>query len=485
MANKEIQYWVFQANPTIYNIREALRQEVIETFAVKAHKSKIKKGDKFILWVTGKESGCYALGEVLTGVANREEGKKERRFWIEEAVKITNRVKVRIDYNLWNRPVFKDQLVHPVFSSFKINYPGTNFSATKEQHDNLLDLVLLGNAVREPLTQYEINRPTTNNFPLNLLLYGPPGTGKTYQTINYAVAVIENKRLEEIEIEALNHRNKVKQRYDDYVGSGHIGFITFHQSMSYEDFVEGIKPKTDENKAVYYEIEPGIFKKMVLRANAKSENCVLIVDEINRGNIAGIFGELITLIEADKRAGNPEMLTVQLPYSKEVFSIPSNLYLIGTMNTADRSVETLDMALRRRFTFVEVAPNPNLITKAIGKIVLSQLLSTINERIATLLDKEHCIGHAYFMNLTSLDDLKTLFQKQLIPLLQEYFFNDWGKLGLVLGRKFVRRKRLSYEEVFADFPYESVSDYGKDVVYEITDAENWDELAFVSVYEES
>jgi 5-methylcytosine-specific restriction protein B len=164
---------------------------------------------------------------------------------------------------------------------------------------------------------------------------------------------------------------------------------------------------------------------------------VLIIDEINRGNISRIFGELITLIEPSKRAGAYEALQVKLPYSKKHFSVPGNVYLIGTMNTADRSLAALDIALRRRFSFVEMPPKPELLADvSVEGINISQLLSVMNERIAVLLDRDHCLGHAYFMPLESDPSLKRLeliFREQILPLLQEYFFEDWQRIQWVLN----------------------------------------------------
>jgi 5-methylcytosine-specific restriction endonuclease McrBC GTP-binding regulatory subunit McrB len=172
-----------------------------------------------------------------------------------------------------------------------------------------------------------------------------------------------------------------------------------------------------------------------------SNNYVLIIDEINRGNVSRIFGELITLLETDKRLGQPEALTVTLPYSRETFGVPDNLYLIGTMNTADRSVEALDSALRRRFTFREITARPEVLTgREVAGVGLEQLLGTINGRVERLLDKDHLIGHAYFLFMPlTIAGLREVFARQLIPLLEEYFFGDSHKLRLVLGNGFFTR----------------------------------------------
>lgn len=437
-----------------------------------------------------------------------------------------------------------------------------------------------------------------NTMPLNQILYGPPGTGKTYHTINKAVS-ISNPSFDSSQDRAI-----VKAEYKRLVDAGQIVFTTFHQSMSYEDFVEGIKPIIDEdgdgNKQVVYEVQDGIFKQIVeaakkikiinnekhdiysfddawneliehvrqevydamnefsleiltpnkslkvieitdkgnLRIKPESvdsltytvsyartkklheafpdlavvsnidkefrsviggsnstaywavlnyinkkiveknsaltsiielpqDNYVLIIDEINRGNVSAIFGELITLIEETKREGSEEALQVTLPYSKQKFSVPANLYLIGTMNTADRSVEALDTALRRRFVFEEMLPKPELLTQNLYGFTASAILQRINQRIEKLIDRDHCIGHAYFIGKNEFTIIDS-FYKNIIPLLQEYFFGDYGKIGLVIGKGFVRLKKEE-DNVFADFDYDYVDDLESKPIYEIID----------------
>lgn len=482
-----------------------------------------------------------------------------------------------------------------------------------------------------------------NTMPLNQILYGPPGTGKTYNTINKAVTIANPS------FDLSQDRAIVKAEYKRLVDAGQIVFTTFHQSMSYEDFVEGIKPvmnNDSSNGQLGYVVEDGIFKTICQQASWKDvqkddsidwvkkdyfklslggvarpdvhDYCldhnmialgyggehdlselsnitdwhefkikfselnpeeykettysaqaaftflrmkkgdvviiskgnrvidavgivqgdyyyddnvaidykhfrkvkwlstrmnykpeffldvnisqmtiyefykhnikieafkelfssineiettikphVLIIDEINRGNVSAIFGELITLLEDSKRAGKDEALEVMLPYSKKKFSVPQNLYIIGTMNTADRSVEALDTALRRRFVFEEMLPQPELLEQQLYGFSASAILERINQRIEKLIDRDHCIGHAYFIGKNESTIIDS-FYKNIIPLLQEYFFGDYGKIGLVLGKGFVRLKKEE-GNVFADFDYDYVDDLASKPIYEIID----------------
>jgi hypothetical protein len=270
-------------------------------------------------------------------------------------------------------------------------------------------------------------------------------------------------------------------------------FTTFHQSYSYEDFVEGIKPVMVEDGAMdevpeslAYEIKPGIFKTMVNRALADpSHDYALIIDEINRGNVANIFGELITLIEEDKRMGKKEALSAVLPYSRDSFVVPHNLYIIGAMNTADRSVEALDTALRRRFTFIAVPPRPDLIEQPDSLVVdLKLLLQTINARIEKLLDKDHAIGHSYFMGIAEstepFAELQRVFGTKVLPLLEEYFYGDPAKIGMVLGERFVTRNDGAVEWAKGDW---GIDDFEERRLYTLQDPLVLSEEDFRSIYE--
>ena len=424
------------------------------------------------------------------------------------------------------------------------------------------------------------------NIPLNQILFGPPGTGKTYHTINKAVEIADNDFYNQNK----KNRTELKRRFKELKENNQIVFTTFHQSMSYEEFLESLKPFEKDEK-IYYKIEDGIFKQIcekasqtkrmsitienkeveftkeilqdlysgyvenlpdqkneiseiilsttegahfqlfknsansiVVKAGEKKanmsvssneliniyfenkipayksyahkifedilsgknfkkidndnskKNFVLIIDEINRGNIASIFGELITLIEDDKRKGEEEELSVKLPYSKQDFTVPKNLYIIGTMNTADRSVEALDSALRRRFVFNEMQPDETLLKKDFYGINLQEVLKWINLRIEKLIDKDHKIGHSYFMNLETEIDLQNAFKNKIIPLLEEYFYGDFAKIGLVLGVDFVSKNNFE-ENIFKKIEnFENYTDFENRIIYKTTVPESIDEF---------
>ena len=288
-----------------------------------------------------------------------------------------------------------------------------------------------------------------NEFDKNVIFYGPPGTGKTYTTAKRAVAICDK-----IAEEDLTDYTEVMKRYNELKEKNRIEFITFHQSYGYEEFIEGIKPKvlneddeldSENSQEIKYEIVDGIFKKFcdeARKAQDKENNeYVFIIDEINRGNISKIFGELITLIETTKRSGKKECISTKLPYSTEKFTVPDNVYIIGTMNTADRSIALMDTALRRRFKFEEMLPDYDLLKDIFVedegvKVNIGAMLKVINERIEYLYDREHTIGHAVFLELkesNNIDKLENIFKKSVIPLLQEYFYEDYEKIRIVLG----------------------------------------------------
>ena len=239
-------------------------------------------------------------------------------------------------------------------------------------------------------------------------------------------------------LERVQGKQEKQTKLEDFVE-----WVTFHQSFAYEDFVEGLRPVTSEEdpSVVSYEIVPGAFRRICTRAANDNKNLYfLVIDEINRGNIAKILGELITLLEDDKRA----MLKVRLPYSGDLLTVPSNLYIIGTMNTADRSIALLDVALRRRFAFAEIMPRPDLLAgvhvEAEGASVeLDAVLRKLNAEIAHHIDRDHQIGHSYFLQIASLDPKNRLerldfaWNYQILPLLEEYFYGQRDQLADVLA----------------------------------------------------
>ncbi|WP_336184710.1 McrB family protein [Fusobacterium polymorphum] len=316
-----------------------------------------------------------------------------------------------------------------------------------------------------------MGKASKKEFDKNVIFYGPPGTGKTYTTAKRAVEICKTESEKE-----LTDYSEIMERYNELKKKNRIEFITFHQSYGYEEFIEGIKPvisneddesedESENNKEsktnikiendVKYDIVDGIFKKFcdnarkaIIETHDNKENkepYVFIIDEINRGNISKIFGELITLIETTKRAGKEECISTKLPYSNEEFTVPDNVYIIGTMNTADRSIALMDTALRRRFKFEEMLPNYDLLKDIFVedkgvKVNIGAMLKVINERIEYLYDREHTIGHAVFLekgkdNRIDIDinKLENIFKKSIIPLLQEYFYEDYEKIRIVLG----------------------------------------------------
>ncbi len=488
------------------------------------------------------------------------------------------------------------------FKPFKIDGRGAYRSTiSKVNFQENIDLIFGNKKITEDAALTFDQKDLQTAFPLNQILFGPPGTGKTFKTINKAVSIIDNLKEESLNI-YYEERSDLKERFDELLiddwanPNGQIGFVTFHQSMSYEDFVEGIKPGLNEDENVIYDIEPGIFKMMasIARDNwldsskgAKNQlsfeeaflrfkeewqdnqemkfplkregkdysvfgfskssikfkkasggightlsistlrdyfykrreikktgvgiyypsileklqsyqpsliiekelkNFILIIDEINRGNVSQIFGELITLIEENKRLGNGESLEVTLPYSKEKFGVPPNFYIIGTMNTADRSIESLDTALRRRFTFKEIEPLPEIILtygKSKGNIEnidIVKMLQIINERIEKLIDKDHKIGHSYFLDVENIADLQLAFKDKLIPLLEEYFFGDYGKIGLILGTSFIKKQDIVDFDfaIFKDYDSQILQDLKERSVYKIQPIKEWD---FKNIYE--
>lgn len=350
-----------------------------------------------------------------------------------------------------------------------INYIGTLVKVSNKEILEVIYTALKGDSkvvvaklgISEGVPISVIEDDSLDESTKNFVLYGPPGTGKTYNVIDKALEIIDGDFYSEIK----DSREKVLNRYKQLVENGQIEFCTFHQSYGYEEFVEGLKSDGDGN----FIPEDGVLKRIALRASydglkkelreevsngeeptyedkkekvikhinsekafRNNKKYVLIIDEINRGNISKIFGELITLLEEDKRIGTTNHVTVNLPYTKEHFALPSNLYIIGTMNTSDKSIAQIDVALRRRFNFVEMMPSYDDLEEING-IELNRLLETMNKRIEFLLDRDHLIGHAYLARVNNMAELQEVMKNKIIPLLQEYFYGDNEKVGMVLG----------------------------------------------------
>lgn len=328
----------------------------------------------------------------------------------------------------------------------------------KKLNDQMLDTQLAGaeDDDSESPDEYLQNKNTSmiseNYDTKNLIFYGPPGTGKTFRL------------------------QKLQKKFSD-----RCRFVTFHQSYGYEEFVEGLRPMlvgdahSDKNSSdghdVKYKIEPGSFKRLCDQARRDPTNgYAIFIDEINRGNISKIFGELITLIELDKRSDpnkkQEQQFQVELAYSKESFTVPANVSIFGSMNTADRSLALIDTALRRRFEFKDLYPDTRetkvdndpfsapLAGLMVDSIDVRRMLECINERIEVLYDRDHCIGHAYFTGLikkdestdsvNEFDQFRDIFFNRIKPLLEEYFFDDWEKIGRVLGDHLKKESRLQF-----------------------------------------
>ena len=273
----------------------------------------------------------------------------------------------------------------------------------------------------------------------NTILYGPPGTGKTYTTTRRCVELCDGQAPEQ--------STDLRDRYKTLMDEGRIDFVTFHQSYGYEEFVEGLRPTESGTGGLKLEVVEGVLKRIAETSRGDPTNPhVLVIDEINRANISKVMGELITLLEEDKREGAENEVAVRLPYSPERFTLPANLHILGTMNTADRSIALLDTALRRRFEFEEMSPVPELLEEARERtgVDLPSVLRTINQRLEYLVDRDHLIGHAWLMNVRTREDLDSAMRNKIIPLLAEYFYDDWSKVRVVLGGTghFVERQRL-------------------------------------------
>jgi 5-methylcytosine-specific restriction enzyme B len=291
-----------------------------------------------------------------------------------------------------------------------------------------------------------------------LVLYGPPGTGKTYTARRLAVWWLLHRTGDADAASVLTHSDQLAaaerrlstpvgrsadvarapEGGDADAGIGALTRVTFHPSYAYEDFVEGFRPVAAGGAGLTLRLEDGIFKRVCRAAQERpSETFLVLIDEINRGNVAKVLGELLTLLERDKRG-----LTVTLPQSKETFAVPPNVYVLGTMNTADRSIKLMDAALRRRFAFEELMPDVDILRGArVGALPLDAFLEELNHRIATHEGREKQIGHAYLLDggepVSDPEDFAARFREEILPLLQEYCYEDYTTLAQYIGAELV------------------------------------------------
>lgn len=590
-------------------------------------------------------------------------------------------------------PIFSLKWLKSITKNNSTNYP-LAYSQLKEQMGNQQLFDYSHKLVEEykqsiPTKEQEVKPDSDDGDdlninivkqPLNQILFGPAGTGKTYHTIDQALKILDSSLIEELESEDNSYdREALKNKFNEFVTKGQVKFVTFHQSFSYEDFIEGIRAESIETElengekiqTLQYPVKDGIFLELCKSATTKvkkssnknsinlsniqpwkmslgragyeedvydycmNNNCILlgwgddldfsscknrkeiedymksngyeeylkdypssasfvhnfknvmklgdlviasdgnhkfraigkitgnyeflkgeneelpdfrqmrkvewlrqyipslpndrllksdknfsmqtlyklthidsnklsqllaedsvedfneknfviIIDEINRGNISKIFGELITLIEPNKRKGEAEEISVILPYSKSEFSVPNNVYIIGTMNSSDRSLTGIDIALRRRFDFTEMPPKPEALKDIeIEGINLDSLLDKINRRIEVLLDKEHCIGHANFMSLnheSAIKDLANIFRKKVLPLLQEYFFEDWSKINMVLNDNgMLKKESVSIDKLFATTLKDDLSYYENRELWKINDSSFEDVQSYLTI----
>lgn len=297
----------------------------------------------------------------------------------------------------------------------------------EEDSNNMIDATQEGVSLKNCL---EIERSARANKvnPINFIVYGAPGTGKTYSMIEYALAIVDNITIEKYR-ESNQDRKASVDRYKELVKEGQIVFTTFHQNYGYEEFIQGLRPDT-ESETMAFKTVDGVFKRIADKAlnDAEDRNYVIIIDEINRANISKVFGELITLIEEDKRWGelNETCATLQ---SGDVFAVPNNLYIVGTMNSADKSISLIDAALRRRFDFIEQKPDASLLN---SQPVIKALFENINKKLVKdLQSTDLLVGHSYFLNKTT-DDLSSILNNNIIPLLYEYYYDDRNKVRNLL-----------------------------------------------------
>jgi AAA domain (dynein-related subfamily) len=494
-------YWVFHAYPKYYDMLAEITNEREGSFRVSLkNRTDIRIGDRVAVLISGPKAGVYAFGTILSNPQVGPYTGEFDRYTREPERFVGDRLGVdyRFDEKLLANPILRETLrQHPILQTERVfDHPQgmINWPLTAEQFNTLRELAGLEpvNQVSEPAADYIPAESAQPVEPQNLILYGPPGTGKTYTARQMAPPDATD-------------------------------FVTFHPAYGYEEFVEGIRPEAIGGQ-VSYKIRKGIFWQACQTAIRNAgygslADCLndtpdrrhtrlayakphyLLIDEINRANVSAVFGELITLLETTKRLGQPDELVLTLPYSQERFGVPMNLHVIGTMNTADRSIALLDHALRRRFTFREYLPDYDLLPDNLEGVNLRQLLLKLNQRIEYLQDRNHQIGHAYLLNVTNLPELALVFRNQFIPLLQEYFYDDWRKIQFVLGDNGAWGKPTAHQLVRVKRQYKPAATkalFGEDpgnmdevITYEVNPAlviGDWSQFpaeAFIRIYNAS
>jgi hypothetical protein len=439
----KMRYWIFTTS-TLEATEGAKQQTIQETYPFEKAR-RLRRKDIVFLWTLGEGEGTgqrveegvkgiYACGE-LRGVTFQPVGYAYRipqaSLDIKSVFPYESRFISENDF-MQNDVLRKiDVITKPNESPHQL---------TREQGEEILRMLKVASPPEEEYLG-----------PKNQIFYGPPGTGKTYKAFSRALEIINNDP--SYCNPAQKKREDISKEFEERRKNGQIEFVTFHQSYSYEEFVEGIFPRLSSSDAdtsaadaktsdIGYYRRDGIFKKISLTAQHNpSKNYVLIIDEINRGNISKILGELITLLEEDKRLGKINEIQVTLPYSQLLFGVARNLNIIGTMNSADRGIALIDIALRRRFTFEPFMPEyeaTGLTSLDVDGLNLGNLLKKINKKIAILLDQDHQLGHSYFMKIADTEEkaqkLYDVWYQEIIPLLQEYFYNDFEKLEMILNR---------------------------------------------------
>ncbi|MFH2067676.1 MAG: EVE domain-containing protein [Pseudomonadota bacterium] len=433
-------YWMFQANPKYYDIDQALQDRVDFKWMVKRYKDRIKVGDVAYIWKSGNGGGIVAVTKVIS----------ELKLYDDVEQEDVPRVPLKT-LKVLEKPILRADLKeHSILSNLLIikSPQGTNYPVTEEEAE-AIEKIMNGPSGKT-VGKVESN----NNHPKNQILYGPPGTGKTYQTVNYALSIIEKMDLADLNaLTQEKDRKELSKRFKNYKDSGQIEFITFHQNYAYEDFIQGLRPDfNNTGNGLSFEKKDGVFKKIADRAleeyksvKEESKKYVIIIDEINRANISRVFGELITLIEEDKRYGQVNEMEATLP-SGDPFCIPPNLYIIGTMNTADKSIALLDIALRRRFEFKKVFPESELVVED-----FRDFFKKLNKLIVDEKGPDFQIGHAYLINSNGNKPvLEKVMNKKIIPLLYEYFMNDGEAVNTILQKAGVKTK-----ESFGLYEFES------------------------------